>query len=388
MKNISILFLGFVLTGLASSAQTNDSLVYVVDNVLVSDDPDQGDEIFETDISDVRVISNKDTLKMFGYEQYKSVAFIFTKEFRKRPDSIHDIPPKTLLKEIESTWYFEKTKYTGPVIDYYYSGNKKSEGYIRNGKMTGIHRIYYQNGKIKVESHYIDGTENGESREYFSDGSLSEKGVLAYGKKQGTWESFYPNGQLKERAWYRNGHDKDTSTVYYSTGKIQLKTILGKRGTGPDPISEKKYTLLFDGTKSYVEGNSRAALRACNKALELDSNFSDAYAVRGLWKYYDDKYDEAIADFDKALRLEPYSEEALAYRALSRIKRFQESDDRPKNRSSENAATIKKKDSSLMPAEEKDKLCADLQKAIFLGDDSKKTYEALVEFCGTKLFRQ
>jgi len=145
---------------------------------------------------------------------------------------------------------------------------------------------------------------------------------------------------------------------------------------------------LFDGTKSYVEGNSRAALRACNKALELDSNFSDAYAVRGLWKYYDDKYDEAIADFDKALRLEPYSEEALAYRALSRIKRFQESDDRPKNRSSENAATIKKKDSSLMPAEEKDKLCADLQKAIFLGDDSKKTYEALVEFCGTKLFRQ
>jgi antitoxin component YwqK of YwqJK toxin-antitoxin module len=353
----------------------------------VKDDPDPGDDIFEADISDFQVVRGKDSLKRLGYEKYPAVAFLFTKEFRKRSDSLLQIPSTSQLDEKDEIWFLYNIKYTGPVIDYYYSGFKKSEGWIRNGKMTGIYKTFYQNGKLKSESHYIDGTENGESKEYYKDGSILKKGVLAYGKEQGVWEFYYPNGQLKERSWYRNGHDKDTSTIYYSNGKIKLKTVLKNGKTDLDPLAIKKFTLLFKSIESDVNGEKKAAMKYCSKAIELDPDFADAYYMRGKLKFADSQYDEAIADYDKALQLEPFMAEALADRALARINRFRFGDAKTimKNR---DVTVVTSRDKTSMPADEKEKVCNDLLKAIFLGDTSKKTFEGLTDFCDPKAVRQ
>ena len=74
--------------------------MFVVDFIPVIDDPEEGNEIMPTDIADITVIKNKDTLKLLGYGQFDGVTFVFTKEYRNRPESIKQIPSaKTNGKE-------------------------------------------------------------------------------------------------------------------------------------------------------------------------------------------------------------------------------------------------------------------------------------------------
>lgn len=54
-----------------------------------------------------------------------------------------------------------------------------------------------------------------------------------------------------------------------------------------------------------------------NKAIELDKDYSFTYVCRGLQKQYLDKnIDEAIIDFDLAIKLKDSSGYALYYKAL------------------------------------------------------------------------
>ena len=71
----------------------------------------------------------------------------------------------------------------GLFIEYYESGEKKSERILRNGKEDGLCTIWYDNGQLRFEGTYKDGKSNGLLRGWKSNGKLD-------------WESTYEDGKL------------------------------------------------------------------------------------------------------------------------------------------------------------------------------------------------
>ena len=54
-----------------------------------------------------------------------------------------------------------------------------------------------------------------------------------------------------------------------------------------------------------TKGEYDQAIADFAKALELNPNYADAYRVRGLAYAYKKEYDQAVADFSKTLELNP-----------------------------------------------------------------------------------
>jgi tetratricopeptide (TPR) repeat protein len=67
----------------------------------------------------------------------------------------------------------------------------------------------------------------------------------------------------------------------------------------------------------HKKGQPDRALADFNKALELNPRLAEAYSNRG-WAYFEKgQYDQAIADCDKALELNPRLAEAYNNRAIA-----------------------------------------------------------------------
>ena len=387
MNKIILLFIGLLSFCTTSFGQTsNDKIMFVVDSIPVIDDPEEGNEISQTDVADITVIKNKDTLKLLGYGQFDGVTFVFTKEYRNRPESIKQIPSSKQMEKKNGAFLFRNDLYSGQFIDYYYSGRKQGEGTFLKGKLNGHRKMYYQNGKLAMERDYKDGIENGFENEYYEDGSLKQKGEFVNGKEEGIWESFYPNGQVKLRSKYKSGEVFDTATKYYSTGKIKEIVFIKNGKVIPDPSLVKINQLMTKSNESNKEGDTKAAIKYCSKAIELDSTYAAAYFSRGTIKLNEFQFDEAIADFDKALKFEPLMEFALANRAFARIRKYQFANSRTLSQNSE-VTVLASKDKVPIPQDEQEKICNDLQKAVFLGDKSKMITEALSDYCQTKSSR-
>jgi antitoxin component YwqK of YwqJK toxin-antitoxin module len=203
-------------------AQKNgEKIAMVIDSILVIKDPEPGDDLNTSDLADITVIKNKDSLKLLGLERFDGVTYLFTKAYRSRPDSIRLIPSSKQMIKKTGQWYFRDAVYSGRFIDYYLSGKKQGEGIIVDGRLIGIRRIYFQNGQFMAEKQFQDGLENGPSKEFYDDGSIRQKGIYANGKEQGIWEDYYPNGQLELRGNYKNGEITDSAYKYYSSGRIK-----------------------------------------------------------------------------------------------------------------------------------------------------------------------
>ena len=357
--------------------------MFVIDSIQVVNDPEEGNEIFQNDVADMAVVKNKDTLKLLGYGEFDGVTFLFTKEYRNRAESVKQIPSSKQMEKKNGVFLFHGTIYSGKFIDYYYSGRKQAEGTFLYGKLNGPYKIYYQNGKLAVESDYQDGIENGFENEYYDDGSLKQKGEFVLGKEEGIWESFYPNGQVKLRSKYKAGEIFDTATKYYSTGKIKETVFIKNGKVISDPGLVKIDRLMTRSDESNKEGDTKAAIKYCSKVIELDSTNEAAYFSRGTIKLNDLQFDEAIADFDKALQYEPFMEFALANRAFARIRKYQFAGRRTLSQNSEITVLATKNNISI-PQDEQEKICNDLQKAVFLGDRSKMIMTALSDYCKNK----
>ncbi len=382
-KIVLFLFGLFSICTISVGQVSNDKIIFVVDSIPVIDDPEEGNEILQNDVADITVIKNRDTLNSLGYEQFDGATFIFTKEYRSRPDSLKQILSTKQMENKNGVWLFHELPYTGRFIDYYYSGRKQGEGAFVEGKVNGLRTIYYQNGKLKIEKYFTDGLENGLDKEYYEDGTLSQKGEFKNGKEEGIWEEYFPNGQVKLRDNYHDGEIFDTSTKYYSTGKIKEKNFIKNGKVIPDPNLIKINQLMYKSNESDKEGDTKSAIKYCSKAIELDSTFAEAYFSRGTLKLNDFQFDDAIADLDKALQFEPYMDVALANRAFARIRKYQFANSRTLSKNDE-VTVLASVDKVPVPADEQEKICSDLQKAVFLGDKSEMITEALSNYCQTK----
>jgi antitoxin component YwqK of YwqJK toxin-antitoxin module len=378
-----LLFGLFLICNLSVGQNPNQKVIYIIDSIPVLEDPDEDNDIDETDIADVAVIKNKDTLKMLGYEKFDGAVYVFTKEYRNRSEELKRIPSSKQMERIGDAWYFKEKLYSGPFIDYYYSGRKQGEGTFVNGKANGKRVMYYQNGKISLERIYTNGIENGIEKEYYEDGVLKQKGAFSNGRETGVWEMYFPNGQLKQRSNFVDGKMEGETTVYYSTGKILSLEITKDGKTTPDKRLEKLEEAMSKGHKSNREGDFKTAVKNYSKVIELDSMYAEAYFARGTARLNDFQFDEAIFDFDIALRLEPYSEKTLTNRAFARIRKHQFGNSR-KLSGNNGVSILASKDNPRIPENDLNIICNDLRNAISLGDKSGMVIEALAQFCDKK----
>ena len=381
MKKILVFTIGILLFSIKGFGQNkSENIVYVVDKITVREDPEKGNEITESDIADMNVIKNKDSLKVLGFEKFDGAIFIFTKEYRKRTEEIKQIPSSKEMERKNGIWYYKNEIYNGRFIDYYYSGRIQGEGIMKNGKLEGIRKMYFQNGNISVERNYTNSISDGLEKEYYEDGTLKQKGVFINGKEDGIWETYFPNGQVKQRTNLKNGIVDGESTIYYSTGKI-LSTELGKNGKIiPDKRLEKITQLMKKSNESNQNGDRKSAIKYCTKVIEIDSEYAEAYFSRGTLKLNEMQFDEAISDFDKAITIEPYMTFAIANRAFARIRRYEFGGDRQLMKNSEVTVFASKKKTEISESE-KQKICNDLEKAISLGDIVEMVLNAKEQYC-------
>lgn len=381
MKQIIFLTISlFLFTPRSFGQDKTENIVYVVDKITILQDPEKGNEIVESEIADLNVIKNKDSLKNLGFEKFDGAIYIYTKEYRKRPEEIKQIPSTKQMERKNGIWYLNNKIYNGKFIDYYYSGRIQGEGILKNGKLDGLRKMYFQNGNVSVERYYTNSISNGLEKEYYEDGTLKQKGVLISGKEDGIWEIYFPNGQLKRRTNYKNGKFDGESTTYYSTGKI-LSVELGQNGKIiPDKRLEKITQLMQKSNENYKNDDRKAALKFCDKAIELDNEYAEAYFSRGTIKLNEMQFDEAIADLDKALSIEPFMSNAISNRAFARIRKYEFKNSRKLVENSE-VSVIAVKEKVEIPQLEKEKICNDLKQAIKLGDKLEMILEAETKYC-------
>lgn len=364
-------------------AQSQENILYIIDSIQVIKDPEEGDEILESEVADLRVIRDKDTLKSLGMGRVDAAIFIFTKAYRERPEELRKIPSTKQMERRNDTWYLRGTAYTGKFIDYFYSGRKQGEGTMVDGKLEGLRTMYHQNGKMVLEREYSGGDPHGSEKEYYEDGSLKQKGMFNHGVEDGIWEAYFPNGQVKQRSTFKGGKMDGETTVYYSSGRV-LAVELNKNGVAyPDKRLEKINEEIKKGNEAGREDDFKNALKHYSKAVALDTTFAESYYARGTAKLYDFQFDEAIADFDKALALEPYYDKALANRAFARMRKYQLAGSR--KLSERNGVTVlASKDDPGIPEPDRAKICSDLRQAVFLGDRNKMNLEAIKDICSPK----
>jgi hypothetical protein len=114
MNKIFLLFIVCLLTGTTSFAQNqNVKMFFVIDSIPVLDDPEEGNEVKGGDVSDLTVIKNKDSLKLLGYAAFDGVTYIFTKEYRNRPDSLKRIPSTKQMERKSGVWLLAGNPYNG-----------------------------------------------------------------------------------------------------------------------------------------------------------------------------------------------------------------------------------------------------------------------------------
>jgi len=238
--------------------------------------------------------------------------------------------------------------YTGKVFDLYKSnGNKKVEGYYKdglrnrkwawwsedgkmdslgtyeNGSKNGKWTYWHENGQKKFEGPYKDGKENGWFRSWYGDGQIKGSGQYSDGKYAWYWFSWDSLGiEASADDWLHRGSDAmntknkeyDEAILYYEKA-IELKPDYGfkecwEKAIELDPDDGSAYNSL--GYVYYKQGNHTKAIELIEKAIELDPDYVNYSVLGGVYEslgdaYYEQgNYTKAIQSYEKTIDFEVY----------------------------------------------------------------------------------
>ena len=84
----------------------------------------------------------------------------------------------------------------------------------------------------------------------------------------------------------------------------------------PVPTSSPVPTLTYEeylelGIENFTNAEIEDAITNLSKAIELNSGYVDAYYIRGFLYVLEEDYDKAIADFDRAIELDPDNNDTI-----------------------------------------------------------------------------
>lgn len=379
-REFTILYLLFLSIS-AFGQNQNERILYIVDSIPVIEEPKEGfGTLTDNEIEKVEVVKDKKIIEIKGFKDLDGIIYVFTKEYANRPDSLKAIPSTKKMTKKNGAWFLEDAEpYTGKFIDYYLNGKKEGEGYLFNGKLKGKRLFFYTNGNVSDEIEYENGISNGTEKRFYENGTLMQKGVFKNGKEIGIWELYHPNSQLKQVTNFVDGKMDGESISYYSTGQIKGKNKYTNGIYQKDKINDKLFELYNQSQELYKQVDFKGAIKKLDAALKIEPNWSDGYFVRGTMKLNNFQFEEAKADFDRTLEIEPFLTNAYGNRAFSIIRKYEFGDSRTLSKSKDVQVFATKKVE--IPESEIEKICLDLSKAVELGDTNSMVLEAFKKYC-------
>ena len=118
------------------------------------------------------------------------------------------------------------TPYTGTVVDYYRSGEKKQSMTVENGLPSGLVVGWYRNGQKAAEAN-LDLNKTGHATLWYENGQVKAETEILNGKTNGLSTTWHPNGQKKsEENYLVEGRPRDgTSTKWYENGQMKSEEL-------------------------------------------------------------------------------------------------------------------------------------------------------------------
>jgi hypothetical protein len=384
MSKFSLILFVF-LNGITAFGQTTSpKILYVIDSIPLINDPEPWNPVLREDIADYSLITNQGSLHLMGWEQVDGVAYLFTKAYRNRPDSVRSIPSLRQMVPENGVWTLKGRPYSGSYIDYYNDGKLQNKGVLLNGNIDGELRVYYKTGIIKSVTHYKEGIRHGLWMDYYQNGAFMRVDEFVDGKANRNGKLYFINGQLGQELRPKKETGYDTSITYYSNGKIR-SMALTKTGVFKQDKKEERlsyYTTMF---YQYLHtGDIKAANKSLYEIWLIDSTSIDTYFKEGLLLSHEFRFDDAITQFDNALTIEPLMREALEQRGLARIKKYK-IDNTKKIPHERKDVPLVVEDVMRMPEEEKAKVCTDILLADAIDPgvnyNNKAVPETILNYC-------
>ena len=383
-KLILTSFLSFFTLAVAFGQASNGKILFVIDSIPVLQDPEYWNQLNEDDIAEIIVVKDKDELKRLGRSDLDGITYIFTKSYRSRPDSIKKIPSLKQMNSVDGLWNLNGHPYTGRYIDYYNSGRVQNEGYLLKGKLNGQLTVYFKNGMKQSVSNYKNGIAHGFRHQYYKNGALMESKEFVFGKDICGSKNYFINGQVNYELRCGKMNEGNTFFSYYSSGRLKNMSVIGDK----QAIRTKKDEKLAYYNTMFLQALNSGDLKKANQHFYqiwlADSASEESKFKEGWLMLLEGRYDEAIIRFDRALAIEPFMREALLFRGIARIKKYRAI---PEHSSSNNPVEIPitLEDLQKIPADELEKVCADLGKADEIDPSdlyvAKYVTEAVLKFC-------
>lgn len=109
---------------------------------------------------------------------------------------------------------------TGEWTCWHENGNMKSIGYYINGKKDSLWKWYDESGILTATGMYRDGVENGTWIHYYPDGVVSDSGAYLYGLKEGIWKYFHRIGSLRSAVNFTAGRMHGEKILLSASGNV------------------------------------------------------------------------------------------------------------------------------------------------------------------------
>jgi len=131
------------------------------------------------------------------------------------------------------TWWYEngQKEYVGTFKDgekeglqtsWYENGWKMYETMYRNNKRGGKETLYHKSGNISSVKTYKDGKLYGEYIDYFVTGEKRSEGNIFYGgMMEGKWIFWYHNGQKELECEFDFGNPVGSAKIYHDNGVLK-----------------------------------------------------------------------------------------------------------------------------------------------------------------------
>jgi antitoxin component YwqK of YwqJK toxin-antitoxin module len=207
------------------------------------------------------------------------------------------------------------------VIEYYDSGNKKSNKQYKSGKINGewtfwkkdgslldngkfqngngVIKEYYDNNQLKFEANYTNDKYNGFVLEYSENGSLAKKENYVNGLLNDERLLYFDNGKLKEKANYVMGKIEGKKTEYFESGVLKEKTEY-KNG------KKNGWQLTYD-----EKGKLKYDFYFVNDKYEYKEYKKINPKIKQSIKYIQNKLEKYDKNYDRSSK--PYSAHVRAY---------------------------------------------------------------------------
>jgi antitoxin component YwqK of YwqJK toxin-antitoxin module len=380
MKN-KLYFL-YLFVSISLFSQKKD-VIYEIDGVEV--DPvffEELEDLNDSIVHHYNVVEDELKIDALGYYNTESVIQIYTNAYINRPDSLKQIPSTRVMDRIEGKWHLkdQPKTYTGAFRDYYLNGTLQGKGKLVEGKLEGKRWLYNKDGSISEELHYLNGFPEGKEVKYFPDGTIQQIGFYQEGYEVGEWKKFHTNGELKQVTEYaEEGKLNGEVRTYYSTGELKGVSEFVNGVLKEDRKTNSIMDSYDKGKKSFQLSNFEEAIKLFTKCIQLKLNWNDAYFARGTAYMNNFEFEKALADFNKAIEIEPLDAYAYSNRAFVLI-REQEYINAKEISSTKGVAVFGNKKVEFSN-EELERICQNLQKAKSLGDDSRMLIDALDTYC-------